>query len=85
MTIKGMFISFAVGLAIGAAYALLRVKSPAPPMVALAGLLGILWGEQLIGYLLMPKQTSSQITQPHEVGRQSVNTAGVSGGTGLHT
>jgi XapX domain-containing protein len=34
---KAMLISFAVGLMVGVAYALLRVKSPAPPLVALAG------------------------------------------------
>lgn len=27
------------------AYGLLRVKSPAPPLVALVGLLGMVWGE----------------------------------------
>ena len=36
---KAMLISFGVGLMVGVAYALLRVKSPAPPLVALAGLL----------------------------------------------
>jgi XapX domain-containing protein len=49
---KAMLISFAVGLMVGAVYALLRVRSPAPPLVALAGLLGMVWGEQLmVGYL----------------------------------
>ena len=49
---KAMLISFAVGLMVGVAYALLRVKSPAPPLVALAGLLGMVWGEQLIERVL---------------------------------
>ena len=44
---KAMTISFAVGLLVGVVYAVLRVRSPAPPLVALAGLLGIVWGEQL--------------------------------------
>jgi XapX domain-containing protein len=44
---KTMLISFAVGLAVGVVYGLLRVKSPAPPLVALAGLLGMVWGEQI--------------------------------------
>jgi XapX domain-containing protein len=43
---KAMTISFAVGLLVGVVYAVLRVRSPAPPLVALAGLLGI-GGEQL--------------------------------------
>jgi len=52
---KPMLISFAVGLAVGVVYALLRVKSPAPPLVALAGLLGMVWGEQLIERFLAQK------------------------------
>jgi XapX domain-containing protein len=51
---KAMLISFAVGLMVGVAYALLRVKS-APPLVALAGLLGMVWGEQLIERFLAQK------------------------------
>ena len=39
-------LSLLVGIAVGAAYALLGVKSPAPPIVALVGLLGIVIGEQ---------------------------------------
>ena len=41
-------ISFAVGVLVGVVYALLNVRSPAPPVVALVGLLGILVGEQAI-------------------------------------
>ncbi|MFG1425888.1 XapX domain-containing protein [Roseixanthobacter glucoisosaccharinicivorans] len=41
-------ISLAVGLLVGVIYALLEVKSPAPPVVALIGLLGILVGEQAV-------------------------------------
>ena len=43
---RAMLISFAVGLVVGVAYGLLGVKSPAPPLVALVGLLGMVWGEQ---------------------------------------
>ena len=39
-------ISLLVGIAVGAAYALIGVRSPAPPLVALFGLLGIVIGEQ---------------------------------------
>ena len=48
---KAMLISFAVGLAVGVVYALLRVKSPAPPLVALAGLMGMVWGEQVAAFI----------------------------------
>jgi XapX domain-containing protein len=43
---KGLSLSFVVGLAVGVAYGLIRVKSPAPPIVALVGLLGMVLGEQ---------------------------------------
>ena len=39
------FFSFALGCAVGVLYALCRVKSPAPPIVALLGLLGMVLGE----------------------------------------
>jgi len=42
-----LFISFVVGLGVGVLYGLIRVKSPAPPIVALLGLLGMVLGEQL--------------------------------------
>src|SRR6185369_3581453 len=41
-------LSFGAGLLVGIIYNLLNVRSPAPPLVALVGLLGILLGEQLI-------------------------------------
>jgi XapX domain-containing protein len=44
---KPYLISLAVGLLIGVIYALLNVRSPAPPVIALVGLLGILVDEQV--------------------------------------
>jgi XapX domain-containing protein len=43
---KMTFVSFTVGLGVGVIYGLIRVKSPAPPIVALIGLLGMVLGEQ---------------------------------------
>ena len=43
---KVLLISFVVGLGVGILYGLIRVKSPAPPIVALLGLLGMVLGEQ---------------------------------------
>jgi len=43
---KILFLSFIVGLGVGVLYGLIRVKSPAPPIVALLGLLGMVLGEQ---------------------------------------
>jgi XapX domain-containing protein len=45
---KAYLISLAVGVLVGLIYGLVRVKSPAPPTVALVGLFGILAGEQLV-------------------------------------
>src|ERR1700745_3348461 len=43
---KVLLLSFVVGLGVGILYGLIRVKSPAPPIVALLGLLGMVLGEQ---------------------------------------
>src|SRR5690606_16613898 len=45
---KAWIISLVCGVAAGVLYALLDVHSPAPPVVALLGLFGMLVGEQLI-------------------------------------
>ncbi|MDB5861987.1 MAG: XapX protein [Ramlibacter sp.] len=44
---KAYLASIAVGLLVGVVYALFQVRSPAPPVIALVGLLGILLGEQI--------------------------------------
>jgi XapX domain-containing protein len=41
-------ISLGAGLLAGLVYGLLGVRSPAPPVIALVGLLGILAGEQIV-------------------------------------
>jgi XapX domain-containing protein len=41
-------ISLAAGFGVGLLYYLVKVQSPAPPLVALAGLLGIVLGEHAI-------------------------------------
>jgi XapX domain-containing protein len=45
---KIYLLSLGAGILVGVIYGLLNVRSPAPPVVALVGLLGILVGEQLI-------------------------------------
>lgn len=45
---KAYLISLAVGLLVGVIYSLLDVRSPAPPVIAILGLLGMLAGEQII-------------------------------------
>lgn len=45
---KLYLLSLGAGTLVGIIYSLLQVRSPAPPLVALVGLLGILIGEQVI-------------------------------------
>ncbi len=45
---KLYLLSLAAGLLVGVVYSLLNVRSPAPPLVALVGLFGILVGEQIL-------------------------------------
>jgi XapX domain-containing protein len=45
---KTYLFSLGAGLLVGVVYSLLQVRSPAPPVIALVGLLGILLGEQVV-------------------------------------
>ena len=45
---KPYILSLGAGILVGVIYALIKVKSPAPPTIALLGLLGMLVGEQLV-------------------------------------
>jgi XapX domain-containing protein len=45
---KIYLLSLGAGVLVGVIYSLLNVRSPAPPLVALVGLLGILIGEQVL-------------------------------------
>ncbi len=59
---KSYVLSLALGLLVGVIYALFQVRSPAPPVIALVGLLGILLGEQippLIKSLARPQTTAT--------------------------
>jgi XapX domain-containing protein len=47
-TMRVYLLSLGAGLLVGVLYSLLNVRSPAPPVVALVGLFGILIGEQII-------------------------------------
>lgn len=47
---KPYAISLAVGLLVGGIYAFLNTRSPAPPVIALLGLLGMLLGESLVSW-----------------------------------
>ncbi|SFD51046.1 DUF1427 family protein [Roseivivax sediminis] len=49
--IQPYILSLVVGLGIGVIYGLLAVRSPAPPIIALLGLLGMLAGEAGVQWL----------------------------------
>jgi XapX domain-containing protein len=49
--LKPYLLSLAAGVLVGAIYGFIHVRSPAPPVVALVGLLGILIGEQFAPFL----------------------------------
>lgn len=44
---KLYLLSFGAGVLVGVIYSLINVRSPAPPVIALIGLLGMLAGEQV--------------------------------------
>jgi len=61
---NGYLMSLLMGLAVGAAYDVVQVRSPAPPIVALVGLFGMVLGQQTVDmakrYLAPTAQTSIQ-------------------------
>jgi XapX domain-containing protein len=72
---KPYLLSLAAGLLVGVIYSLVHVRSPAPPVVALIGLLGILIGEQippLVKQMVNRNATTSawvgQQVKPHVFG-----------------
>jgi XapX domain-containing protein len=46
--VKPYLLSLGIGFLVGVIYGLFNVRSPAPPVIALVGLLGILLGEQAV-------------------------------------
>ncbi|URN99780.1 XapX domain-containing protein [Leclercia adecarboxylata] len=53
-------ISLAAGVLVGLLYALLKVRSPAPPALALIGLLGMLAGEQATRHFMHADDTAQK-------------------------
>lgn len=72
-------LSLGAGLLVGILYSLLSVRSPAPPLIALVGLLGILVGEQVVpvGKRLLGSTVVSAPYEQHE--RKSQATGPVPG------
>jgi XapX domain-containing protein len=60
----GYLVSLFMGLVVGAAYGVVHIRAPAPPMIALVGLLGMVLGQQAVEMakrrLATPAQTYIQ-------------------------
>lgn len=59
---KPYLLALAVGLLVGVIYGVFNVRSPAPPVIALVGLLGILAGEQIPSLVTQVWQRQTQAT-----------------------
>ncbi|MFH1806796.1 MAG: DUF1427 family protein [Pseudomonadota bacterium] len=51
MNLSPYIVSLGIGLGVGVVYALLGTRSPAPPVIALLGLLGMLAGETAVTWV----------------------------------
>ncbi len=58
---KILLISFMIGLLVGFLYSVIRVKSPAPLIVGLTGLLGMVLGEHAGGCLPTTKTPAASL------------------------
>jgi XapX domain-containing protein len=71
MALSGYVVSLFMGFAVGIAYGLVQVRSPAPPLFALLGLLGMVLGEQAIdiarGHLSPPAHNSDTLVSTTSV------------------
>lgn len=84
---KIYLLSLGAGILVGVIYALINVRSPAPPVIALIGLLGILVGEQavpLVKRWLSPEPVSAawlkQECVPHIFGSLPVGESSAEAG-----
>ena len=75
----GYIVSLVMGLAVGVAYGLLHVRSPAPPLIALVGLLGMVLGEQMVTavrhHVVPPAQSVAQQPLDHPRGQADPDVA----------
>jgi XapX domain-containing protein len=71
--LKDCIIALAAGALVGVIYGLINVRSPAPPIIGLVGLVGILLGEQAV--LLAKRVVNSQpiaISHPRDEGEPHI-------------
>jgi XapX domain-containing protein len=68
--VKGLLLSLIAGLVVGVLYGLIRVKSPAPPIVALLGLLGMVLGEHFGMWIQTKKLDIPRVVSVRLVGER---------------
>jgi XapX domain-containing protein len=61
-------VSLVMGLAVGAAYGLVQVRSPAPPLIALVGLFGMVLGQQVVDTAKRHFVPSAQASSTQDTG-----------------
>ena len=69
---KPYLLSLGVGVLVGVIYSLLGVRSPAPPAIALLGLLGMLLGERavpIVKRLVTGAPVVADVKTPHRAGQ----------------
>ncbi|MGO8854572.1 MAG: XapX domain-containing protein [Steroidobacteraceae bacterium] len=69
---RPFLVSLIVGAAVGAVYGLIGVRSPAPPAIALLGLLGMLAGERVVS-MVRPNVFGSNAGAP--IASSSIHTS----------
>jgi XapX domain-containing protein len=65
---NGYLVSVLMGLAVGAAYGIVQVRSPAPPIVALVGLFGMVLGQQAVDMAKRHLAPTAQASIRRDVG-----------------
>ena len=75
--------SILLGVAVGVVYGLVKVRSPAPPAIALLGLLGMLAGEQAVSLVnrMYSKAASNSACHAIAVERRSPTASAAAGET----
>jgi XapX domain-containing protein len=65
--------SLILGVTVGVVYGLVKVRSPAPPAIALLGLLGMLAGEQAVSLArLHIFKSDAQLGVPRDRGKSEI-------------
>jgi XapX domain-containing protein len=72
-SMRSYLASLILGVAVGVVYGLVKVRSPAPPVIALLGLLGMLAGEQAISLVRSHVfKREAQLGAPHDRGELAI-------------